>query len=724
MSAPAISSSQPARSQSGAPVSFKGARASPNAADRSKRRESDHSFTSRGPVIELDDDDQKEDPSDSIRDAPPELEDTPTSQSYPSIPPLHEPVQSGPYGTARPSGSGRRQGSVPVPAAEPSNRQPDLRGPLPAFRILGHPEFSGSVHMPEATPAPSHHLPGGLIHSESGSSRDSRVTEGTDDDERMWEENQALYRAIQSRLGIEGSTPSDKSSSATTPILPIPGGFPDAFRFGGAESSENEGEESAAFDARPPHSFPQPPRAGSSGTSLPPSMPYPTPARAPLLERPSTDTFFSTNSDSVYLTPHHQEGEEGGEEVKEVNVDEDEDYTRTLSGLSMPEAPPIPPPFPAPIPQPSLPEPTTPKAASGMPKTRPSIPEPSTLPHGHPRPSIPEPQPKVLIPEPIRQPELPQPHSMPSIPVPPVPTAMPKPEPKPTVFSALPSQHAPRPQHTPPPQLHPPTPLSMPPKPTVTPPTPPPAASHQAPASYHSQPSGSHPSLGPSQGAHQKPPRPHQQHLTHAAAPLAASTNLAKPPSNLDHGNSGSSVGAKPSGSALAAPPKPANALASSHSASSIGSAHGPKPTKPAGSPLAAHSGGNVVHTSSSASLSTAKPPPKPSPSISEFKPPKISPSHSTSPQVKQDHQPVASSSGKQSSHNTRYVNMLLALDDIPNYWNLLASFFTWILLAGFLLFPGTFTSWREEQAQAAGAGGVSDQVKGAVLDVVSHVPL
>jgi hypothetical protein len=67
---------------------------------------------------------------------------------------------------------------------------------------------------------------------------------------------------------------------------------------------------------------------------------------------------------------------------------------------------------------------------------------------------------------------------------------------------------------------------------------------------------------------------------------------------------------------------------------------------------------------------------------------------------------------------------MLLALDDIPNYWNLLASFFTWILLAGFLLFPGTFTSWREEQAQAAGAGGVSDQVKGAVLDVVSHVPL
>jgi hypothetical protein len=67
---------------------------------------------------------------------------------------------------------------------------------------------------------------------------------------------------------------------------------------------------------------------------------------------------------------------------------------------------------------------------------------------------------------------------------------------------------------------------------------------------------------------------------------------------------------------------------------------------------------------------------------------------------------------------------MLLALDDIPPFWNLLASFFTWILLAGFLLFPGTFTSWRDEQAQATGTAGVTDDVKRAVLGVVEHVPL
>ncbi|KAF9228239.1 hypothetical protein BS17DRAFT_679937, partial [Gyrodon lividus] len=43
---------------------------------------------------------------------------------------------------------------------------------------------------------------------------------------------------------------------------------------------------------------------------------------------------------------------------------------------------------------------------------------------------------------------------------------------------------------------------------------------------------------------------------------------------------------------------------------------------------------------------------------------------------------------------HTEYVNMLLALDDIPAYWNILAAFFSWILLAGFVLFPGTFAAW------------------------------
>ncbi|GLB41047.1 hypothetical protein LshimejAT787_0902620 [Lyophyllum shimeji] len=67
----------------------------------------------------------------------------------------------------------------------------------------------------------------------------------------------------------------------------------------------------------------------------------------------------------------------------------------------------------------------------------------------------------------------------------------------------------------------------------------------------------------------------------------------------------------------------------------------------------------------------------------------------------------------------TKYMNMLLALDDIPRLHNMLASFFTWILLAGFVLFPGTFTSLRNSQA---GIG--SSEVGKHVLDAVAHVPL
>jgi hypothetical protein len=64
---------------------------------------------------------------------------------------------------------------------------------------------------------------------------------------------------------------------------------------------------------------------------------------------------------------------------------------------------------------------------------------------------------------------------------------------------------------------------------------------------------------------------------------------------------------------------------------------------------------------------------------------------------------------------HTRYVNMLLALDDIPQLFHMMASFFTWILLAGFLLFPGTFTSLKQQQLNGAEA---------QLLNVISDVPL
>jgi hypothetical protein len=47
----------------------------------------------------------------------------------------------------------------------------------------------------------------------------------------------------------------------------------------------------------------------------------------------------------------------------------------------------------------------------------------------------------------------------------------------------------------------------------------------------------------------------------------------------------------------------------------------------------------------------------------------------------------------RQNSAQTRYINMLLDLDTIPRMHNIFAAFFTWILLAGFVIFPATFTS-------------------------------
>ncbi|KAF5354131.1 hypothetical protein D9756_007107 [Leucocoprinus leucothites] len=67
-------------------------------------------------------------------------------------------------------------------------------------------------------------------------------------------------------------------------------------------------------------------------------------------------------------------------------------------------------------------------------------------------------------------------------------------------------------------------------------------------------------------------------------------------------------------------------------------------------------------------------------------------------------------------SSRSQYMHMLLALDDIPMIYDLSASFFTWILLAGFILFPGTFTSL---QTLNLGNG-----VGATVVDSIVNLPL
>ena len=70
----------------------------------------------------------------------------------------------------------------------------------------------------------------------------------------------------------------------------------------------------------------------------------------------------------------------------------------------------------------------------------------------------------------------------------------------------------------------------------------------------------------------------------------------------------------------------------------------------------------------------------------------------------------------------TQYMRMLLALDAIPRVDNLLACFFTWLLLAGFVLFPGTFASLQSIKVDD-GVDGIQ-QIEAYVLHAVHNVSL
>jgi hypothetical protein len=70
-------------------------------------------------------------------------------------------------------------------------------------------------------------------------------------------------------------------------------------------------------------------------------------------------------------------------------------------------------------------------------------------------------------------------------------------------------------------------------------------------------------------------------------------------------------------------------------------------------------------------------------------------------------------------SVQTRYVSMLLHLDDIPRLHNILAAVFTWILLAGFLVIPGTFTTFKNRTDTSN-----SNSVEDAIVHSIAHVGL
>ena len=66
----------------------------------------------------------------------------------------------------------------------------------------------------------------------------------------------------------------------------------------------------------------------------------------------------------------------------------------------------------------------------------------------------------------------------------------------------------------------------------------------------------------------------------------------------------------------------------------------------------------------------------------------------------------------------TDYDLMCLKSRDISTLHNLLASFYTWILLTGFVVFSGTFTSLRNATRSIAEAAILAELQKGLIVIV------
>ena len=106
--------------------------------------------------------------------------------------------------------------------------------------------------------------------------------------------------------------------------------------------------------------------------------------------------------------------------------------------------------------------------------------------------------------------------------------------------------------------------------------------------------------------------------------------------------------------------------------------------------------------------------------------------STSTSLQTNRKDHYVALSSKKRASRpelvrkpsvQTRYMDMLLHLDTIPRLDNILASFFTWLLLAGYLVFPVTFISLSDSKALSQ-VGQDGGELGAAVANSIKNAPL
>jgi len=69
----------------------------------------------------------------------------------------------------------------------------------------------------------------------------------------------------------------------------------------------------------------------------------------------------------------------------------------------------------------------------------------------------------------------------------------------------------------------------------------------------------------------------------------------------------------------------------------------------------------------------------------------------------------------------SRYDDMVLATDRVPFWNNILSSFFSWLLLAGFLVLPGTFSNLDEIKTSSGDLKKVIHAVRNLPLFVVAY---
>jgi len=74
----------------------------------------------------------------------------------------------------------------------------------------------------------------------------------------------------------------------------------------------------------------------------------------------------------------------------------------------------------------------------------------------------------------------------------------------------------------------------------------------------------------------------------------------------------------------------------------------------------------------------------------------------------------------------TEYVKMLLASNKIPPWWGRAAHIFSWILLQGYVIFPGTFNAFNLSKIDSGSQTGESpgSLIREEFFYIVRHVPI